>query len=167
MQFALSRNVQIINLSVGGPRDRLLERLLDAALELGVTVVGAADPRPGAAFPGSHPGVRQVAGDDAPVAGANVLVAPGRDIPTTFPGARWDFVTGSSFATAQVTGIVALLRELDPRLKPSEVRDAFQATVRRNPTSGVMFVDACRVIGRAARTSVCADTREASSAHHR
>jgi hypothetical protein len=167
LQFALSRNVQIINLSVGGPRDRLLERLLDAALELGVTVVGAADARPGAAFPGSHPGVLQVAADDAPDMRAGVLLAPGRDIPATMPGGRWDFVTGSSYATAHVTGIVALLRELDPRLQAAGVRDAFEATVRRNPLSGAMFVDACRVIGRAARASVCEDTREANSAQHR
>ena len=30
LQFALDQKVQVINLSLGGPRDRLLERLLDA-----------------------------------------------------------------------------------------------------------------------------------------
>ena len=44
LQFALDENAQVINLSLGGPRDRLLERLLDAAMTRGITVVVAADP---------------------------------------------------------------------------------------------------------------------------
>ena len=36
-------------------------------------------------------------------------------MPTTEPGGRWDFVNGSSYATAQISGLYALLREHNPR----------------------------------------------------
>src|SRR5205085_10813719 len=44
INFALMSDARVINMSLGGPRDRLLEALLDAALARGVTLVGAADP---------------------------------------------------------------------------------------------------------------------------
>jgi subtilisin family serine protease len=37
------------------------------------------------------------------------LYAPGREILTLMPGGHYDFATGDSIATAQVSGIVALL----------------------------------------------------------
>ena len=58
LQFALEQRVQVLNLSLGGPRDRLLERLLDAALARHVVIVAAVDEDvPADAFPASHPGV--------------------------------------------------------------------------------------------------------------
>ena len=132
LQFALDENAQVINLSLGGPRDRLLERLLDIALSRGITIVAAADPEPGnGGFPASHRGVLAVAGDDGhDVAGA-ILLAPGRDIPTTMAGQKWGFVTGSSFAAAHVTGLVALLRDVAPDLRPDQLREALAPRVLR------------------------------------
>ncbi len=43
LQFALQSKVQVVNLSLGGPPDRLLQALLDVALERGTTVVAAVD----------------------------------------------------------------------------------------------------------------------------
>src|SRR4030095_16996946 len=43
LQFALDNRVNIINMSLGGPRDRLLARLLDFAGTRGIVVVAAAD----------------------------------------------------------------------------------------------------------------------------
>jgi hypothetical protein len=40
-----------------------------------------------------------------------VYVAPGRDVPTTQPGGRWFLVNGSSYSAAQVSGLLALMRE--------------------------------------------------------
>src|SRR4030095_12159917 len=61
LQFALDEKVDIVNLSIGGPRDRLLERLLDVALSRGVIVVSAFDAAAGkASFPASHRGVLAV-----------------------------------------------------------------------------------------------------------
>src|SRR5439155_4417158 len=125
LQFALDENAQVINLSLGGPRDRLLERHLDTAVARGSTLVGAANPEVAkGGFPASHGGVLAVAGDDGHDVAGDILLAPGRDIPTTIAGQKWGFVTGSSFAAAHVTGLVALLRELAPDLRPQQLREA-------------------------------------------
>jgi subtilisin family serine protease len=160
LQFALDENAQVINLSLGGPRDRLLERLLDVALSRGITIVGAVDPKLGnGGFPASHRGVLAVAGDDGHDVAGDVLLAPGRDIPTTMAGQKWGFVTGSSFAAAHVTGLVALLRELAPDLRPDQLREALAPRALRG-TSGHrrVIIDACEAVGKVAGTCACACT---------
>ena len=113
--YAIDRRAQVINLSLSGPPGQLLGKLLDAALSRGAVVVGAVDPTlPRGGFPASHPGVIAVS-DQTWGASSSIYVAPGRDVPTTEPGGRWDFVNGSSYATAQISGLYALLREHNPR----------------------------------------------------
>ena len=158
LQFALDENAQVINLSLGGPRDRLLERLLDAAMARGITVVSAADPdvRDGG-FPASHRGVLAVASDDAHDVSAGVLRGPGRDIPTTMVGGKWGFVAGSSFAAAHLTGLVALLRELAPNLRPQQIREALAAQAIPSLASDHhVVVDACAAVARITGTCACA-----------
>ena len=160
LQFALDENAQVINLSLGGPRDRLLERLLDTALSRGITIVGAADPEVGnGGFPASHRGVLAVAGDDGHDVAGDILVAPGRDIPTTVAGQKWGFVTGSSFAAAHVTGLVALLRELAPDLRSQQLREALAPRALRGTVDGRrVIIDACEAVRRTAGTCACACT---------
>jgi subtilisin family serine protease len=160
LQFALDENVQIINLSLGGPRDRLLERLLDVALSRGVTIVSAVDPKlVNGGFPASHRGVLAVAGDDGHDVTGDILLAPGRDIPTTMAGQKWGFVTGSSFAAAHVTGLVALLRELAPDLRPDQLREALAPRALRGTSEDRRaIVDACEAIRKAAGACACACT---------
>jgi subtilisin family serine protease len=109
--FAIESDAQVINLSLGGPPAPVLARLIDIALTRGAVVVAAYDQAlPGGGFPASHAGVVAVAG--APVAGGRgVVVAPGRDIPTSLPGAAWGLVSGDSYAAAHVSGLFALLRQ--------------------------------------------------------
>lgn len=108
LHFAADARADVINLSLAGPNDRLLGQLIDAARARGAVVVGAVDPAlPGGGFPASHPGVVPVASTPDPGA----YVAPGRDIPTTLPGARYSLVNGSSYSAAHVSGLYALLRE--------------------------------------------------------
>jgi subtilisin family serine protease len=158
LQFALEENAAVINLSVGGPRDRLLERLLDAALLRGIAVVAAVDPGAGdRPFPASHRGVLAIAGEA--VQDADVLAAPGRDIPTTLPGRRWGIVSGSSFAAAHVTGLVALLRELKPGLQPAQLRELVAPeAISSLATDHSIIVDACVAVARTAGTCACACT---------
>jgi subtilisin family serine protease len=142
----------VLNLSLGGPRDRLLERLIDAALTQGVIVVAAVDPRASdGGFPASHAGVLAVAGEDGHDAPAGALLAPGRDIPTTTTAHQWNFVTGSSFAAAHVSGLVALLDELDPRLRPAELRQ-----ILAPGGAALQVVDACAAVARTAGACACA-----------
>jgi len=153
LQFALERKVAVINLSLGGPSDRLLERLLDVALDRGVVVVAAVDPSaPDGGFPASVAGVLAVAGDDEHDAPAGALLAPGRDIPTTITAHKWGFVTGSSFAAAHMSGLVALLHELDPRLRPADVRTLLAPGGRGGDGD---VVDACAAVARTAGACAC------------
>jgi subtilisin family serine protease len=115
LNFAIENDAQVINLSLSGPPDLLLGKLLDTAMAHGAVVVGAADPglaRGG--FPASHAGVVAVASEGVAAVTQGVYRAPGRDVPTTQPHGRWSLVNGSSFAAAHVAGLFALVRERDP-----------------------------------------------------
>jgi subtilisin family serine protease len=157
LQFALEEKAQVINLSLGGPRDRLLERLLDVALSRGITVVAAADPaiRDGG-FPASHRGVLAVLGEDANDVSEAILLGPARDIPTTLTGKKWGFVTGSSFAAAHVAGLAALLRELAPALPAAQMREALAPRGMSNVAGRRVVVDACAAVARVGRVCACA-----------
>ncbi len=50
------------------------------------------------------------------------IAAPGDEILSTFPGG-WELFSGSSIATAHVSGVAALLLSVDPTLPPVVLRD--------------------------------------------
>jgi hypothetical protein len=123
MNFALTHGAQVINLSLSGPPDRLLRELIDAACARGVRVVSAVDPASAnGGFPASHPGVFAATSLVAQMVAGRVLLAPGRDIPTAVPGARWGMVSGSSYSAAHISGMMALLSELRPALALPQLR---------------------------------------------
>ena len=79
-------------------------------------------------------------------AGSNVLYAPGRDMLTLTPGGHYDFVSGSSFAAANMTGTIALLLGLQ-----LEFGRAHSIEVLLDQTSGPSrqhgrVINACRAI---------------------
>jgi subtilisin family serine protease len=166
INFALLHDAKIVNLSLSGPPDRLLQALLDAAAARGSTVIGAADPRrTDGGFPASYPGVIAVAAQSAwhGAAATEVLLAPGVDIPTCAPGARWAFVSGSSYAAAHVAGLVALLAQLLPAATPERLRHAVVKTANvpalkpATPHHDVpaASIDACATIAQAAGACAC------------
>ena len=123
MNFALMHGAQVINLSLSGPPDRLLRELIDVACARGVRVVSAVDPNSaGGGFPASHPGVFAATAAVAQMVAGRVLLAPGRDIPTAAPGARWGMVSGSSYSAAHISGMMALLSELRPAMALPRLR---------------------------------------------
>ncbi|THC40122.1 S8 family serine peptidase [Massilia sp. Mn16-1_5] len=164
INYALMHDAKIINLSLSGPPDRLLQALLDAALARGVAVVAASDPRRAdGGFPASHPGVIAVTQSGGAVAPPGTLRAPGADVPTCLPGARWGLVTGSSYAAAHVSGLAALLAELRPAITPAQLRSGLgeeEGTHRSARTLALQAgqagsIGACAVLGRAAGACVC------------
>jgi subtilisin family serine protease len=157
LQFALDQDVQVINLSLGGPRDRLLERLLDAGLARHAVIVGAVDPSASnGGFPASHPGVLAVASDGAPYGPAGALVAPGHYIPTTTLSQSWSFVSGSSYAAAQVSGAVALLLERAPAMDSAQVRSALvSGAVSGAIPDQTAMVDVCAAVALTTSACVC------------
>ena len=131
---------QVINLSLGGPPDRLIEQLIDAALERGIGVVAAADRAlPEGGFPAAVRGVVAVVDETSGAAPPGMVAAPGTDIPATLPGSRWATVSGASYAAAHVSGLLALMLEA-------------QAEHERAARTGHACArDACRWSGRCLR----------------
>jgi subtilisin family serine protease len=80
--------------------------------------------------------------------------APGRDVPTTQPGARWGLVSGSSYSAAHVSGLAALVRQRSPRGRSPLTLVAAQAGA----------VDACATLARTAPLShACASSSAAAA----
>jgi subtilisin family serine protease len=149
-------DARIVNLSLGGPPDRLLEQLLEVLLGQDRIVVAAMPPDGRVeGFPAATPGVLVVrSGDDATrVAAAGVVDAPGDDILTTQPNGRYDFASGSSLAAAHVSGIAALLLAIAPGLDAQAV----QRILRRSSDDDRRRVDA------AAAVAALPDARTAES----
>jgi hypothetical protein len=113
---AFDVHAQVINLSLAGPDDPLLSELIREGQRRGVLFVGAADA--GAAQEGllHRAGVIEVASNENRSSGSTVLYAPGREILTLLPGGHYDFASGPSIATAQVSGVIALMLAKDPAL---------------------------------------------------
>jgi hypothetical protein len=158
LQFALRAHAQVINLSLSGPRDPLLARLLDVALRHGASVVAAVDAQSAdGGFPASHPGVLAVAssGDAGLVAGA--VQAPGRDIPTTRLDDGWGMVSGSSFAAAQVSGLAALLLQATPKLNSAQLRESLAPVATIGLANNAPApINACAAIERSVHRCICA-----------
>lgn len=160
MNFALMNGAQIINLSLTGPPDRLLSELIDLACARGVRVVSAVDPgRRDGGFPASHPGVFAVTMDQARPAEGKILSAPGRDIPTSAPGARWGMVSGSSYSAAHISGMMAVLSELRPGLTLAQVRSSL---VHQHAASGIDF---CATVTRITGKCTCVCTAPDRTSH--
>ena len=149
LSAAIDGDAQVVNLSLGGPGDELLTRLVTHLLRRGSIVVGAVPPTGNlGGFPIGIPGVIAV---DALGHGSprpHVLYAPGRDILTLMPGGRYDFDSGSSLAAAHVSGAVALLLSADPGLDSPRISALLE---RSSNDSGAVAdigrsIDACAAL---------------------
>ncbi|MCX7081979.1 MAG: S8 family serine peptidase [Methylococcales bacterium] len=118
---AIRMDSRIVNLSLSGPDDPLLQQLIEKALAKGIIVIAAV---PGndhvGGFPGSIPGV--IAVGQSGVTNNSEIIAPGQDILTTVPHQAYDFMTGSSFSTPHVAGVVALLLQLHPVWHTADIK---------------------------------------------
>lgn len=155
INFALKEKANVINMSLSGPNDPLLTRLIEKALDLGVVVVAAKNDKNNKyTFPASVPGVIGVSGDKLSPAtrrASGILPAPGRDILTTIPKDSYDFLSGSSLAAAHITGIISLLLEQRPELSQQQIQQLLHKAIRVDnnslaPQKGMAVVDACKAI---------------------
>lgn len=169
VESAIDEKVQVMNLSLAGPEDPLLAKLLGAAQSRGIVVVAADGGAPGHSFPANVKGVLGVVGSDDLKGGlarpgersASSLAAPSVDIISTAPPNSYDFFSGSSLAAAEVTGIVALLLEKNPRLTPAQIRDILTrsshplAPPPGIPDPPVGQADACAAVALLSGTEGC------------
>jgi subtilisin family serine protease len=164
---AIRLGAQIINFSLTGPEDPLVGRLIRAALDRGILAV-ASDPGergPDSGFPAHLDGVIAVRlqAPEPPqrVTKEEALAAPGSGILTTLPHATYDFVSGSSFAAPHITGILAMMRELNPRLTRQEALAAFRSA-RNGTVPPLRVVDACLALARFRADGECRAAPDAS-----
>jgi filamentous hemagglutinin family protein len=139
LDYAITKNARIINLSFAGPRDPMMERTLKAAHDKGIILIAAAGnagPKSPPLYPGADPSVIAVSAtdyDDKPFAMANrgkyiAVAAPGVDVMVPAPNSGYQLTTGTSVAAAHVSGVAALLVERKPTITPDEVRALLMKT---------------------------------------
>jgi filamentous hemagglutinin family protein len=142
LDHAVNNGVRIVNMSFAGPRDPTIERALAAAYDRGVVLIAAAGnagPKSPPLFPAADKHVIAVTAtdiDDKLFTGANrgnyiAVAAPGVDILVPAPEGTYQMTTGTSVATAHVSGIVALMLERNPNLTPADVRRILTASAKK------------------------------------
>jgi len=157
LEVALGLDPNVINLSLAGPDDPLLSRLLDQVIERGIVVVTAhpATPESSQAFPSSHPRVLTAhsslvrVNSDSPF----TLAAPANEVLTTTPGARYAFLSGNSLAAAHTTGVIALMMERQPDIDAERIAAILTATTTHS--GGTASINACRAVARLAGAAEC------------
>lgn len=163
LEVAIEIHAEVVNLSLTGPRDPLLEQLLDEALRQGAVIVAAA-PGPGRSddsFPASHSRVivarasRAAQEDGSPY----LLPAPADEILTTVPDRGYAFLSGTSLAAAHVTGVVALLMERAPALGVDDVAALLRSTTVRS--HGGASVNACLALEKVVAGRFCSGASRA------
>ena len=170
LAFAIEHRAQIVNLSLTGPGDALLERLVTRALQLGIVVVGA-DLRETqvVSFPLTVKGVIAVADADSHGAtaaasrdnpqGRNSLLAPGRQVFTLAPGGQYAYVSGTSMSVALVSGVAALLAQSSDAAHLVNIRERLLRTA-----SAAGIVNACNAVLNVAAAPGCSADQSARTA---
>ncbi len=126
LDAAIKSDAHIINLSLSGPKDLLLNRMIDTIAAKGATVVTAYDAtRPNSdRFPWSEKGVLVVESAQSNQKKQNntldqgnkhLFSAPGARI-VAAPNNRANFMQGHSIATAYTTGAIALCKQVEQQI---------------------------------------------------
>ncbi|MCO5985077.1 S8 family serine peptidase [Actinoallomurus spadix] len=140
---AADLKAKVINVSVQAPDSPALRAAVKYAQARDAVIVAAAGnvqgnggAAAGAAYPAEYPGVISVGSlnEDGTVAdSSNVttrvsVAAPGKNLATTWPGGYAPAEEGTSFASAFVSGTVALVRAYHPDLDHQQVKQRIEAT---------------------------------------
>lgn len=155
LSHALASNTGLINLSLGGPPDALLSRLVKHAISRGIVIVAAASQQSG--FPANVPGVI-VVGAEGDRNGAP-LSAPGVDILVPVPGGGFDYASGSSLSAAHVTGVIALMMAARPGVSQDDV----VSLLAGSRAEGKGSINACRALAKLLDRTGCLDGVAASN----
>jgi subtilisin family serine protease len=158
LDWAVGQHASIVNMSLAGPEDPMVDAAVMEAVAAGTTIVAAAgNAGPGAppAYPAALKGVIAVTAtdqDDKLYEKANQgayisVAAPGVDVLAAAPGSGYELTTGTSIASAEVSGIVALLKQLAPTLTPGQVASVLSRTAKSIAGGkGPVRVDAAKAV---------------------
>jgi subtilisin family serine protease len=142
LEYAVEANVDIINYSGGGPEPSVEElRVLKAAEKKGILVIAAAgneksniDDKKNAYYPASYglSNIITVAAHDEEMQiisssnwGKNSvdIAAPGHKIRSAIPQGGAGYMTGTSQATAFVSGVVSLIKSKHPYFRFEQIKN--------------------------------------------
>jgi subtilisin family serine protease len=148
LDYAIAQGARVVNMSFAGPRDPALAQALQVAREKGVVLIGAAGnagPKSPPFYPGADPNVIAVTATDDHdrlFKGANqgkyiAVAAPGVDVLVPAPNDGIQLTTGTSVATAHVSGVAALLLAQKPSRTPEEIRAILMSTAKDLGPKGV------------------------------
>jgi hypothetical protein len=158
LDLAIRRDARIINMSLAGPDDPIVRKVVDAALagqRLVIAAAGNGGPEAAPSFPAAHPGVVAVTAIDsrsrlynAATRGDYIdLAAPGVEVPVPVPNETYPGqLSGTSMAAAHASGVAALLLGKNPAAKADELRAALEAGAKPVPVAagtGRGRIDAC------------------------
>lgn len=141
LDLAASHGAQVVNMSFAGPKDALIARGLAALAARDVVMVAAAG-NAGAKspplYPAADPNVIAVSATDAQdrlFAASNrgsyiAVAAPGVDVFLPAPDDKYQITSGTSFSSAFISGLAALVLQRNPALKAGEVRAILMKTAR-------------------------------------
>lgn len=129
LDWSVSHGANVINLSFAGGRDPALERVIAEAARRNVILVAAAGnggPKAAPAYPAAYPQVIAVTAHDRAdklYRHANrgdyiTVAAPGVEILVPIVKGSHMFMSGTSMASAYVTGIIAMMLERSPQMTP-------------------------------------------------
>jgi subtilisin family serine protease len=153
LRYAVDHNVDVINYSGGGPESASEElRILREAEKKGILVVAAAgneesniDDVKKAYFPASY-GLKNIITVTAYDEELKILnssnygknsvdiFAPGYRIKSSLQNGRTGYLTGTSQATAFVTGVAALIKSEYPQLTTENIKTIIVATAKKEIT---------------------------------
>ncbi|MBP9680308.1 MAG: S8 family serine peptidase [Bacteriovorax sp.] len=153
LRYAVDHNVDVINYSGGGPEAASEElRVLKEAERKGIIVVAAAgneesniDDKKKAYFPASY-GLKNIITVTAHDEDLKILnssnygrtsvdiFAPGYRIKSSLQNGRSGYLTGTSQATAFVTGVVALIKAEYPQLSTEKIKEIIKASAKKEVT---------------------------------
>ncbi|MEL7012054.1 MAG: S8 family serine peptidase, partial [Pseudomonadota bacterium] len=137
LNVAVDQRVDVLNMSFAGPPDPLFERaMLGAQRENMIAVAAAGNEGPGAdtLYPAGYDTVVSVTATDsqnAVYAKANTgghidFAAPGVDLLVLGNGSGYRTTSGTSMATAYISGIVALTLSANPGADPNLLRSLLE-----------------------------------------
>ena len=158
---AVEEKADVVNLSLIGPSDPLLELLVQKLLNRGIVVIGSLRPSDKTMrFPSHVNGVIAVRTRGSSDSDENSLAAPGVEIMTTIPSGDYQFMSGASFSTAFVTGVVALQRQLNRRLSAARSEQLLVASAQTQDDGSV---NACAAVAPLANVKMSCTRRSTGS----
>lgn len=167
IDYAVDNGARIISNSWGGGgRSELLNQAIQRAISRGIIVLAAAgneanDNDARESYPANYDGVISVASTDESDAlspfsnyGKSTVqvAAPGSRIYSTVPGGGWDFLSGTSMATPQVSGALALALSVNGAIDTAGASELLCASSVRILTDRVRCgrIDAAELVRQAA-----------------